>query len=58
LNELKAMMNFSNGIALENEKKTRYMEIEHREQGNEFKNRPVLGRPSSLCRPVKVHARR
>ncbi len=47
LKELKTMLNFETGVALEKADKIRYMEIEGK-GNNEFKNRPVLPLPSRV----------
>jgi len=50
LKELKHLLDWSKTNIYDWNEKTRYMEIEYKENGNkinEFKNRPVLNRPSS-----------
>ncbi|GIW67987.1 MAG: CRISPR-associated RAMP family protein [Candidatus Parcubacteria bacterium] len=46
LNELKHLLDWSKTKQSLWNEKTRYMEIEHPQNGNEFRNRPVLKKPS------------
>lgn len=50
ISELALILDFEKGKALENNEKTRYMEIERQRIGNEFKDRPILVRPSELTK--------
>jgi len=55
LKELKHLLDWSKINIPDWNEKTRYMEIEHEERGkkiNEFKNRPVLNRPSSYSQKI------
>ncbi|MGV8122528.1 MAG: TIGR03986 family CRISPR-associated RAMP protein [Candidatus Xenobiia bacterium LiM19] len=50
IHELELMLNFEKGKALEGASKMRYMEIEHPQYKNEFKDRPILVRPSEFTK--------